>query len=171
MKFTLRKKGFASLICGGAVLVWLILWTVFPMPYYSLFFASNIGSNILLACLGAVMTFPINWLFSKILRTDINVKIHLVINIVTLLGIIYVFSIYRYTAVWLVIIAFAVYIAVCGLLFLKGKQEDVPRIKEKKSHLSLFLAGAACGAVTACLYVLFTVAMLHVFTSGYNIYW
>ena len=49
--FTPKRKKIAAICSAAAVVLWLILWNIFPMEFYSLFFASLVGSNLLLAVL------------------------------------------------------------------------------------------------------------------------
>ncbi|MDE6594564.1 MAG: hypothetical protein K2K44_00985, partial [Oscillospiraceae bacterium] len=48
-----RKLIFAVGALAFAVL-WAFLWNAFPMPFYSLFFADNVGSNVQLVLLNIV---------------------------------------------------------------------------------------------------------------------
>ena len=75
--FTPKRKKISAICSAAAVVLWLILWNIFPMEFYSLFFASLVGSNLLLAVLAAVITFPSNLICSKITRRDISAGIHL----------------------------------------------------------------------------------------------
>ena len=51
--FTPKRKKIAAICSAAAVVLWLILWNIFPMEFYSLFFASLVGNNLLLAVLAA----------------------------------------------------------------------------------------------------------------------
>lgn len=161
--FTLKRKGIASLICLAAAVLWLILWNIFPMPFYSLFFASNIGSNIILVLLAAMLTFPLNFLFSKTLGTDISVPAMLIVNIVCMMAFIYLYSIFRYTAVWWVIIAAVVHMAAAAVVFAKSRQPKIPKLKTEKKTLKLAVCGIVSALLSDSLYLLLFTALLNIF--------
>ena len=162
--FTPKRKKIAAICSAAAVVLWLILWNIFPMEFYSLFFASLVGSNLLLAVLAAVITFPSNLLCSKITRRDISAGIHLIINIVFMVGCIYLYSIFRYDAVWLLIIGIAAHIAVTALLFAKSKAPQVSHIKEPLfGTAKMIAAGVICTILSDCIYYLLFSALLNIF--------
>ena len=133
------------------------------MEFYSLFFASLVGSNLLLAVL-AVITFPSNLLCSKITRRDISAGIHLIINIVFMVGCIFLYSIFRYDAVWLLIIGIAAHIAATALLFAKSKAPQVSHIKEPLfGTAKMIAAGVICTVLSDCIYYLLFSALLNIF--------
>lgn len=167
MKLTLKQKGIAAIICGGAALLWLVLWLVFPMPFYSLFFADMIGSNVTLVIIAVLLTFPANYLFSRLLRADINYIAHLAVNIVGMVAFIYVYSIFRYTAIYWIIIALLVHTIGTVVVFMKNKKEEIPHIREKQSRLKLIIMGAACAIASDCLYLLIFNFMIKIFASDY----
>lgn len=155
--FTIKRKIAASVICGIFAVAFAVLWLIFPMPFYSIFFAetSVIGSNLLLLILAAVLTFPVNLLFSKITKADIPVPAHLMINAVGMIGCVYLYSIFRYTAVWLLIIGLAVHIAASVILFIKSKAPKIKRTSaEAVPKVKLALYGAVSCIISDCLYVL-----------------
>ena len=162
--FTPKRKKVAAICSAAAVVLWLILWNIFPMELYSLLFASLVGSNLLLAVLSAVITFPSNLLCSKITRRDISAGIHLIINIVFMAGCIYLYSIFRYDAVWLLIIGIAAHIAATALLFAKSKAPQVSHIKEPLfGTAKMIAAGIICTVLSDCIYYLLFSALLNIF--------
>lgn len=155
--FTQKRKVLASIICGIFCIVFAILWLVFPMPFYSLFFADSsiIGSNILLLILSVIITFPANLLFGKIIKADINVIAHLIINAIGMISCIYLYSIFRYNAVYFLIIGLAVHIAASVILFLKSTHTQVKLTKsEAPSRIKLILNDAVCCILSDCVYCL-----------------
>ncbi|MDE6592352.1 MAG: hypothetical protein K2K57_04730 [Oscillospiraceae bacterium] len=141
-------------------MLWVILLSIFPLPFYSLFFMSVVGSNVFLVLLAAVITFPSNLLFSKIAKADIGEWRHLAINVVFMLAVVYTYSIFRYDAVWWVIISALLHCALTAVLFMKAKRENIPKIKDGKSKGSLALLGIVCAAVSDFIYLLlFTLAL------------
>ncbi len=161
--FTLRSKGIAAAVCGAAVLLWMVLWMIFPMPFYSLFFASNIGSNILLAILSVIITVPFNFIFSKMLSADIPLKISIAVNMVCMLAVVYTYSIFRYTAVYWVILAAAVHIILSAVIFIRSKPVHIPKIKTAASKFKLAAAGIICSVVSDCMYLLIFTFLLNIF--------
>lgn len=162
--FTMKKKAAASVCSAAAVVLWLILWLIFPMEFYSLFFASAIGSNLLLIVLSAVITFPANFICSKISKNDISVLAHLIINAVGMVGCIYLYSIFRYDMVWLLIIGIAVHIAACAVLFAKSKCRKINRISTQSfSRKKMIISAIICTVCSDCIYYLLFTALLNTF--------
>lgn len=132
--FTVRNKITASVICGAVVIVWLILWKIFPMEFYSIFFASAVGSNIMLLLLMLVLMIPFNLLFSKIIKADISMTLTFIKDILCMFAVSYTFSIFRYTQVWWFILALLVHITadffVLGNAY-EGDDVVVPLYKRK----------------------------------------
>ena len=160
LKSALKRKKKPALLFGGLAVLWVILLNIFPLPFYSLFFMSVVGSNVFLVMLAAVITFPINLLFSKIAKADIGEWLHLAINVVFMLAVVYTYSIFRYTAVWWVIISVLLHCAVTAALFMNAKMENIPKIKEKDGKSRLALSGIACTAASDFIYLLlFTLAL------------
>ena len=160
LKSALKRKKKPALLFGGLAVLWVILLSVFPLPFYSLFFMSMVGSNVFLVLLAAVVTFPANLLFSKIARADIGEWLHLAVNVMFMLAVVYTYSIFRYTAVWWVIIAALLHCAVTAALFMNAKRENIPKIKEKDEKSRLALLGIVCTAFSDFIYLLlFTLAL------------
>ncbi len=159
--FTPKRKGIAALICLVAVVLWLILWQIFPMPFYSLFFASMAGSNLLLCLLAAVISFPADFIVSKALKTDIPAIVYLIINIICMTGTIYLYSIFRYTNVVLVILGAAVHIIAAVILFVISMRKEN---KRSAANMLRAVGAAICTtAVTDSLYLLMFTALLNIF--------
>lgn len=162
--FTMKRKAAASVCSAVAVVLWLILWLVFPMEFYSLFFASIIGSNLLLIILSAVITFPANFICSKISKKDISVPAHLIINAVGMVGCIYLYSIFRYDMLWLLILGIAVHIAACAVLFAKSKCIKINKINtEAFSRAKMIVCSIICTVCSDCIYYLLFTALLNTF--------
>lgn len=165
LKSAIKRKKKPALLFGGLAVLWVILLNAFPMPFYSLFLASNVGSNVFLVFLAAVITFPANLLFSKIARADIGERRHLAINVVFMLAVVYTYSIFRYTAVWWVIISALLHCAATAVWFTKAKRENIPenvsKIKDGKSKGSLALLGVVCAAVSDFIYLLLVTLALY----------
>lgn len=156
----MKKKGSYAVSALIAAAVWVILLVLFPFPFYSLFFASNLGSNVLLIFMAAVLSLPVNWAFSKALKTDIKGSVFFAVNVIMLLGVVYVYSIFRYTGVvWLVLTA-AVHWAVTAAVFLHSRVCEGRKIKGSGR---LALMGAVCAALSEFLYLLMFTLLLNVF--------
>ncbi|MGN0665848.1 MAG: hypothetical protein ACI4KF_04905 [Huintestinicola sp.] len=159
--FTLKRKAAASLICLGIIALWLILWLIFPMEFYSIFFASSIGSNITLILLSSVITIPMNLVFSRLLRSDIRLSYHLTANIIGMLAVVYTYSIFRYTAVYWLVIAAIVHIAACIPIFIKSKPDDKKTILEKKTTKALI--SVLCTVLSDGLFLILFTVLLNIF--------
>lgn len=85
--FDLKHKIYAS---AGAVvfaLLWLILWDMFPMQFYSLFCANLVGSFIQLILLNAVVVPIFLLIFTLVTKTDLSFCKTVPLNILCVFGI------------------------------------------------------------------------------------
>lgn len=139
--FSERKKAFWSLGAVVFAIAWVILWNIFPMPWYSLFFASNVGANITFVLLAAVLMIPFCWAFSVMSACNLSVTKNTLVNVVFLVAAAYIFAIFRYSAVYLVILVFVLHLAAMVWVFgtaVPLKRHKVKRMKNKTvSHVSI----------------------------------
>ncbi|MDR0946828.1 MAG: hypothetical protein LBM87_03655 [Ruminococcus sp.] len=123
----------------GAVIIavlFCILWAVFPLPFFSLFMADNIGANIFLICLCATVSFFSIYIFGNIYRLLIPFIHKNIVTTLFLLLNIYMFSIFFYSDLrWVLIFNAAVYWVVSFLFIGLAEHEDkeviLPLIKRK----------------------------------------
>lgn len=160
---TRKRKGIAAIISITAAVLWVILWFVFPMEFYSLFFASNIGSTLFLAALAAVITFPACYIGSKALSRDISVVLHLIVNIIGMVGCIFLYSIFRYTAVWWVIIGIMLHIAATVAVFILAPEIKINRVKNTNSRLMVIIGGIVCAICSDSIYLILFNILLETF--------
>ncbi len=85
--FDFRHKVYAALGAVVFAIVWLILWDMFPMQFYSLFCASLAGSFIQLVLLNAVVAPVFLLIFTAVTKTDLSFCKTVPINIVCVFGI------------------------------------------------------------------------------------
>lgn len=91
-----RKLIFAAGAVVFAVL-WAFLWNVFPMQFYSFFFADIIGSNVQLVILNIVVLLPLFWLFTLLTKTELSFSRTVLLNIFLAAAVEYVFSIFLFS--------------------------------------------------------------------------
>ncbi len=103
--FTPRKKGFFALGTIGLIILWMILWYVFPMEWYSFFFASTVGSYIHLVLLATVLIFPMCWLLTVITGRNISIVKNYPVSLVFMIAIVFLFSAFRYDMAFLPVTA------------------------------------------------------------------
>ena len=161
--FTQKRKGIAAAVSLGAAALWVLLWFVFPMEFYSLFFASNIGSTLFLAFIAAIITFPACFICTNALKKDISVPLYLTVNIIGMVGCIFLYSIFRYTEVWWLIAGLTVHMAGTAVIFAAAPDIITPKIKEKTGRLASALAGIICTICSDTLYLLIFKALLEIF--------
>ncbi|MGN1416704.1 MAG: hypothetical protein ACI4XF_07675 [Oscillospiraceae bacterium] len=138
--FDIKKKKKYSLICLGIVVLWILLWITFPMEFYSLFFDSAAGSNVMLLIMELVIMIPANLLFSRILKANISMSLTFIEDIVCMTAAAYTFSIFRYDSVWWVILTIAVHFVT--KLFTDGfayedKDTVIPLLRRKPLNTAL----------------------------------
>ncbi len=85
--FDLKHKIYAAVCSVVFAIVWLILWDMFPMQFYSLFCASLIGSFIQLILLNAVVVPIFLLIFTLVTKTDLSFCKTVPLNIICIFGI------------------------------------------------------------------------------------
>lgn len=111
--FTDKKRGFFALGAVAFAVLWMILWCVFPMQFYSIFFVSMTGSNIQLALLNFTVLFPLFYIFTKLSKTDLSFSKAVLINVFLTAAVEYTFSICMFSDYfYLCVIAYIVHSAV-----------------------------------------------------------
>lgn len=153
--FSNKTKKTAALICLGAAVLFLILWQIFPMEFYSLFFASIIGSNLLLILLSVIITIPFDLISSKALGAEVSMTAELIVNAVFMLTFIYLYSIFKYSAVYLPILAVVLHAAVLSAVFI--------RCRGSASKIKAAVSGAVSALLSDSVYLLLFTALLEVF--------
>lgn len=164
--FDLKKKGKASLFCGAFALLWIILWAVFPMAFYSLFFDSAAGSNVFLLALELVLIIPLNLMFSKIVKGNISMFFTLISDIIFMTAAAYTFSIFRYSQViWVILV---ILLHLLSKLFIDGKPYEGDNVKIsllKRKPLSAALTALAHTAAADSLLLLLMYTSAHIFAD------
>lgn len=158
----LKRKGIMALAAVGAAVLWIILWMLFPMEWYSLFFASTAGSYIQIALLCTVIILPLCYIMSVITSADISSALNYIVNLIFMMGILFLFSAFRYSMPWLVAIAAVLHMGAMvwvygsaekyktGRISLKHKEEPVPEgIKMIKKQPLITIMWAAIYTLAA----------------------
>ncbi|MDE6710741.1 MAG: hypothetical protein K2J76_09670 [Oscillospiraceae bacterium] len=107
-----RKLAFAA---GALVfaLLWAFLWNAFPMPFYSIFFADIIGSNVQLVILNIVVLLPLFYIFTLLTKTELSFSKTVLLNIFLAVAVEYVFSIFLFSnSFYWCVIAYVIHSAV-----------------------------------------------------------
>lgn len=124
-KLTKLAKG---VLAAGAVLfavLWLVLWLIFPMEWYSLFFASTVGSFVTIALLAADITIILCWAFSFLSGIDIPFVKNLIVNIISMAAVLWLFAAFRYSMPYVVIIAAVLHAA--AMVWVMGFAKKYPK--------------------------------------------
>ncbi len=131
------KKKFAVL-CAVIAVLWTAAAFAFPMETYSLFFASNVGSMLLLLLMGAVITGPLVLAASYAMKLDIKLLFAVCMNSVLLTVFINLYSIFRYDKPYLLLLTAFVHIAAMCALFIfapsSGTKAKKKNGKSKKKN-------------------------------------
>lgn len=137
--FTIKKKGLFSLGCIAAAILWVILWFVFPMEWYSIFFASTLGSYVTLILLATVLIVPFCWLFTIITASNISFTLNYISNVLFIIGVTFLFTAFRYSIWWLT--AIAVILQIAAQTFIIGfappyKKKKLKKLSKKYKNVS-----------------------------------
>lgn len=158
----LKRKGIMALAAVGAAVLWVVLWMLFPMEWYSLFFASTVGSYIQIVLLCTVIILPLCYIMSIITSADISSALNYIVSLIFMMLILFLFSAFRYSMPWLVAIAVVLHIGAMvwvygsaekyktGRISLKHKEEPVPEgIKMIKKQPLITIMWAAIYVLAA----------------------
>lgn len=172
-KLTKLSKG---IFAAGAVLfavLWLALWLIFPMEWYSLFFASTVGSFVTIALLAADITIILCWAFSILSGIDIPFSKNLIVNIFFMAAVLWLFAAFRYSMPYVVIIAAVLHAAamvwVMGFAYKypkKGKS-DPENVKAIKKQPIITVIWAAAYVISADILNIFLFSqMAYIFSES-----
>lgn len=174
--FTDRKKGFAAIAALGFAVLWAVLWLVFPMEFYSIFFMSIIGSNVLLVLINTVVLLPFYYIFTKLTRTDLSFCKTVLVNILCLVAVEYVFSIFLFSDYFFICVLSVIAHALINIWVFgsakirdgkapKGMNAPAPKAEisiKKQPMITIIWAAAFAFAVDAAGFALFYI-ITHIF--------
>lgn len=123
-----KTKGFFALGSIVIVLLWMALWYVFPIDFYAVFFNNTVGSYIQLALLAIVLSFPMCFIFSKLTKNDIPIFKTLIANIVCLVALDFIYSVFYFEHFIFVILTSVVHLGIMIWIFGFAKSK-VPNSK------------------------------------------
>ena len=155
------------------------------MEFFSIFFASKAGSNLLLCLMAFVIAVPLTLCASLALRRDIKLYLTVPLNIVCQVAFIYLYSIYefRYNKPYVMLIIAVAHLLLTAVIYNrskpvagsrpkngKGKAKTRKQSKAKSSStapdfLTSFTAAAITTAVAYSLYTLIFNIMVRVFVE------
>ncbi len=95
--FTDKKKAVWAVGALVFALLFALLWKLFPMIFYSVFFANTVGSYVLLALISLVVLMPFYWLFTKLSKTDISFCMAVPMNVIPVIAVEFVFSVFFFS--------------------------------------------------------------------------
>lgn len=95
--FTDKRKLIFAAGALAFALLWAFLWNAFPMPFYSIFFADIIGSNVQLVILNIVVLLPLFYIFTLLTKTELSFSKTVLLNIFLAVAVEYVFSIFLFS--------------------------------------------------------------------------
>lgn len=95
--FNDKRKLIFTVGAFAFALLWAFLWNAFPMPFYSIFFADPIGSNVQLVLLNIVVLLPLFYIFTLLTKTELSFCKTVLLNILLAVAVEYVFSIFLFS--------------------------------------------------------------------------
>jgi len=164
--FSGKRRGIAALCAVGFALLWMLLWDIFPMEFYSLFFMSVIGGNIQLLLLDIVTLLPFLWVFTKLTGTPLSFSKIMLANLILLFGANYVFSLFFFTNMrYLCLIPFGVQTGANVWLF-RSAAETV-NAKQKKAEKKQPVLSAVWAAAFSFVTEAASCALLYIIAHIY----
>lgn len=164
--FTLRRKGIAALCALGFALLWMILWKLFPMEFYSLFYSSIVGSNIQLLLLNIVVLLPLLWVFTKLTKTGLSFSRTALTNILMLIAADYVFSIFAFSGLFFICVISLLIHAAVNIWIFGGAEIAASGERAIKKQPLITVIWAAVFAFTteaASFALLYAIAHIYVY--------
>lgn len=167
--FTLRKKMFIAAGAAAFAALWVLLWFMFPMEWYSVFFASAAGSYVTLSLLSLAVSCIFIWLFSLITKLNLSFILFNICSLVIQVSLFFLYAAYRYEKPFLPIIAAVIHAAVCTILLLLSREyppKTVKRTNTKKPPINTaakIAFGAAYSAVSDIVYIFLAYKIAFVF--------
>lgn len=153
--FTDKRKGIAALCALGFAVLWIFLWNIFPMEFYSIFYADTVGSNIQLLLLNIVTLLPLFWVFTKLTATDLSFSGTVLVNLLLLIAADFVFAVFMFSDFFfLCIIALLLHMAANVPIFgaarvRKGSSPKAAEAKAIKKQPLITVIWAAAFAFTS----------------------
>lgn len=95
--FTDKMKAVWAVGAFAFALLFAVLWNLFPMVFYSVFFANTVGSYVLLALISLVVLLPLFWLFTKLSKTDLSFCMAVPMNVIPVIAVEFVFSVFFFS--------------------------------------------------------------------------
>lgn len=95
--FTDKRKLVFAVGALAFAFLWAFLWNAFPMPFYSIFFADIVGSNVQLVILNIVVLLPLFYIFTLLTKTELAFSKTVLLNIFLAAAVEYVFSIFLFS--------------------------------------------------------------------------
>ncbi len=119
-----KVKGIFTLGAVLFVILWLVLWHLFPMEWYAVFFNDVAGSIVHLVLLACALSVPMCFVFSIIAKNDIPFVKTLIANIICLVALDYIYSIFFASRFIFVVLVSLAHLAVNIFLFGTAKSKD-----------------------------------------------
>ena len=172
-----------SVVCGIIAAAWAVLSVAFPMEFFSIFFASRTGSNLLLCLMAFVIAVPLTLCASLALKRDIKLYFTVPLNIICQVSFIYLYSIYefRYNKPYVMLLIVTAHLLLTAVIYNRAKPVAKSRPKDSKGKakkkngsksgstapdlLTSITAAAMTTAVAYSLYTLIFNIMVRVFVE------
>ncbi len=176
--FTRKRKFFAAIGAVVFALLWIFLWNVFPMQFYSVFFAGIIGSNIQLVLLNTAVLLIMLFIFTLITGYELSFSKTVLLNILLAAAVEYVFSIFMFSDHFFVcVIAYLVHSAANIWTFgsaetrpakqMKGMRspeaEAVPAAKDHPIIAVVWAAAFTFVTDAACIALMYIIARIYAY--------
>lgn len=145
-KWTVKQRGTAALISVIIAVIWELVWLSFPLPVFDIY-RSAVGANLVYLCLAAMVTFCENYIVARFFKTTVSLPASLIVNVIGMPVIITIYSIFRYTAVYAVILSLFLHIAATVFITKKfGHSEN------KQSGIGGYILGALSALISDVVY-------------------
>jgi hypothetical protein len=125
----MSKRLKISLFIFGFAALWCILWTLFPLEFYTIFLTDFIGANLYIILLSAAVAFLTLTLFGFLWKLRFGMIIPTIISSVFLLVSVYIYSIFFYSDYPYIIPIYIILTAIPNLIIIAITKDKDPEIK------------------------------------------
>lgn len=145
-EWTVKQRGTAALISVIIAVIWELVWLSFPLPVYDIY-RSVVGANLVYLCLAVMVTFCENFITARFFKTTVSLPASLIVNAIGMPVIITIYSIFRYTAVYVVILSLFLHIAASVFITKKYGHSE-----KEQSGIGVYILGAMSALISDVVY-------------------
>jgi hypothetical protein len=124
-----KPRRFLLIGIGVFSLLWVLLWMAFPFEWYVFFMSGAIGSNFYILAIAFIVTVLSETVFSRIWRIKIPFLLNVILQTLTLVGSVYIYSIFFYSDTRWIVPVYLFALAVMNVVIVGTAKDFDARVK------------------------------------------